>query len=113
MPGYHRSVNSLYRTRLSQANDYCESFNSKLRDVLLKGDFFYSIEELSVLAERWSVHHNTVRRDSSLGYNRPAPAAWMAEASQGHEEEGSKVCFPLFNTPDYGDESSPLPAAPR
>jgi putative transposase len=106
-------VNSVYRTWLSQANGYCESFNSTLRDVFLNGGFLYSMKELSVLAERWRVHHNTVRPYSSLGYNRPAPAAWLTEASQGHEEEGRKESFPLFNTPDYGDEASPLPAAPR
>ena len=31
-------------------NGYCESFNSKLRDEFLNGEFFYSIKELRVLA---------------------------------------------------------------
>ena len=113
VPGYHRSVNSVYRPWLSQANGYCESFNSKLREVFWNGEFFYSMKELSVLAERWSVHHNTVGPDSSLGYDRPVQAALLTKASQGHEEEGSKVYFPLFNTPDYCDELSLLAAAPR
>ncbi len=113
MPGYRRSVNSVYRTWLSQAKVYCESFDSKLRDVFLNGEFFYSMEELSVLAERWRVHDNTVRPDSSLGYNRPAPAAWLSEASQKLGKAGSKGRFPLFNTHDYGDGSYPLPAVPR
>src|SRR5580693_9133146 len=42
-------------------NGYCESINSKLRDALLNGGIFYSIEELRMLAERWRVHYNTVR----------------------------------------------------
>lgn len=42
-------------------NGYCESFNSKFRDEFLNSKIFYSIEELRVLAERWRVHHNTVR----------------------------------------------------
>jgi transposase InsO family protein len=37
------------------------SFNSKLRDELLNGEIFYSIEELRVRAERWRIHYNTVR----------------------------------------------------
>ncbi len=43
-------------------NGYCESFNSKLRDEFLNGEIFYSIKELRVLAERWRVHYNTIRR---------------------------------------------------
>ena len=33
-------------------NDYCESFNSKLRDEFLNPEIFYSIKELRALAER-------------------------------------------------------------
>ena len=32
-------------------NDYCESFNSKLRDEFLNPEIFYSIKELRALAE--------------------------------------------------------------
>ena len=36
VPGYHRRVNSVYRTRLSQANGCCESFNSKAARCVLE-----------------------------------------------------------------------------
>ncbi len=56
-------------------NDYCESFNSKIRDELLNGKIFYSLAEARVVIEAWRVHYNTVRPDSSLGYRPPAPEA--------------------------------------
>jgi putative transposase len=54
-------------------NGYCESFNSKLRDELLKGEIFYTLEEAQVIIESWRRHYNTVRPHSSLGYRPPAP----------------------------------------
>jgi putative transposase len=61
-------------------NGYCESFNSKLRDELLKGEIFYSLKEARVVIESWRHHYNTVRPHSSLGYRPPAPEAvlWPA-----------------------------------
>jgi transposase InsO family protein len=58
-------------------NGYCESFNSKLRDELLNGEIFYSIQEIKVLAQSWRVHYNTIRPHSSLGYRPPAPQPWL------------------------------------
>ncbi len=54
-------------------NGYCESFNSKLRDELLKGEIFYTLQEAQVIIENWRRHYNTVRPHSSLGYRPPAP----------------------------------------
>jgi transposase InsO family protein len=54
-------------------NGYCENFNSKLRDELLKGEIFYTLEEAKVIIESWRRHYNTVRPHSSLGYRPPAP----------------------------------------
>jgi len=54
-------------------NGYCESFNSKLRDELLKGEIFYTLQEAKVIIESWRRHYNTVRPHSSLGYRPPAP----------------------------------------
>ncbi|MBA1158935.1 IS3 family transposase [Microvirga mediterraneensis] len=54
-------------------NGYCESFNSKLRDELLKGEIFYTLQEAKVVIENWRRHYNTVRPHSSLGYRPPAP----------------------------------------
>jgi putative transposase len=67
----------------------------------LNGEIFYSIKELRVLAERWRVHYNTVRRHSSLGYRPPAPEAWLTETSHRHGKVESKKRFPLFHTHDY------------
>ncbi len=56
-------------------NGYNESFNGSLRDELLNGEIFYSLEEAKVLIEAWRRHYNTVRTHSSLGYRPPAPDA--------------------------------------
>jgi putative transposase len=62
-------------------NGYCESFNSKLRDELLKGEIFYTLEEAKVIIERWRRHYNTVRPHSSLGYRPPAPEVLVPAAT--------------------------------
>jgi putative transposase len=54
-------------------NGYCESFNSKLRDELLDGEIFNTLEEARVIIENWRRHYNEVRPHSSLGYKPPAP----------------------------------------
>ncbi len=41
-------------------NDYCESFNSKLRDELLNGEIFYSLAEAKVIIEAWRRYYNPV-----------------------------------------------------
>lgn len=56
-------------------NGYCESFNGKLQDELLKGEIFDTLYEAQVLIERWRQHYNTVRPHSSLNYRPPAPVA--------------------------------------
>src|SRR5512143_4006808 len=56
-------------------NGYCESFNGKLQDELLKREIFYTLLEAKVLIERWRVHYNTQRPHSALGYWPPAPEA--------------------------------------
>lgn len=54
-------------------NSYCESFNGKLQDELLKGEVFYTLKEAQILIERWRIEYNTIRPHSSLGYKPPAP----------------------------------------
>jgi len=56
-------------------NEYCESFNGKLRDECLNGEIFYSLKEAHVVIEKWRVEYNTKRPHSALGYRSPAPAA--------------------------------------
>lgn len=54
-------------------NGYNESFNGRLRDELLNGEIFYTLQEAKVLIERWRQHYNQVRPHSSLGYKPPSP----------------------------------------
>jgi transposase InsO family protein len=51
------------------------SFNGKLRDELLNGEIFTTLEEAQVLTEGWRREYNQVRPHSSLGYKPPAPEA--------------------------------------
>ena len=61
-------------------NGYVESFNGKLRDELLDGEIFYTLNEAKIVIEAWRRHYNTVRPHSSLGYKPPAPEviSWPA-----------------------------------
>jgi transposase InsO family protein len=70
-------------------NGYVESFNARLRDELLDGEIFYTLQEARVVIESWRRHYNTVRPHASLGYKPPAPevfvptsAAWPAAPSR-------------------------------
>ncbi len=56
-------------------NGFCESFNGKLRDELLSGEIFCSLNEARVVIEAWRRHYNSKRPHSSLGYRPPAPLA--------------------------------------
>ena len=54
-----------------------ESFNGKLRDELLNGELFYTLQEAQVLVERGRRQYNTRRPQSALGYRPPAPETRM------------------------------------
>jgi len=58
-------------------NGYVESFNGKMRDELLNGEIFYTLQEAQILIERWRNEYNLFRPHSSLGYRPPAPQAWL------------------------------------
>ncbi len=58
-------------------NGYNESFNGKLRNELLNGEIFYTLQEAKILIERWRLHYNHVRPHSSLGYKPPAPKTFL------------------------------------
>ena len=58
-------------------NGYCESFNSKLRDELLDGEIFYSLNEARIVIESWRRHYNAVRPYGSLDYKTPAPEVFV------------------------------------
>jgi transposase InsO family protein len=75
-------------------NGYCESFNSKLRDELLNGEIFYTLEEARVIIERWRRHYNTVRPHSSLGYKPPAPEALQWPSQPGPASPATPAVAP-------------------
>ena len=54
-------------------NGYIESFNGKMRDVVLNREVFDTIVEAKVLVERCRVEYNHILPHSSLGYRPPAP----------------------------------------
>ena len=53
-------------------NGYVESFNGKLRDELLNGEIFLSLEEIRWVIDRWRLDYNHHRPHSSLDYQTPA-----------------------------------------
>gem|GEM_PF-4668153 len=50
-----------------------------------------------MLAERWRVHHNSIRPHSSLAYRPPAPEIWVAKGL-GCGEVETATRFPLLHT---------------
>ena len=56
-------------------NGYVESFNGKLRDELLNGELFLSLEEARWLIDRWRADYNHRRPHSALDYQTPAAYA--------------------------------------
>ena len=58
-------------------NGYIESFNARLRDELLNGEIFYTLEEVRVVTGWWREHYNKIRPHSALGYRPPAPETIM------------------------------------
>jgi len=62
-------------------NGYIESFNGKMRDELLNGEIFDTMQEAKVLIERWRCYYNTVRPHSSLEYRPPAPEFKVVDIS--------------------------------
>lgn len=54
-------------------NSFVESVNARLRDELLDGEIFYTLDEAKIVIESWRRHYNTVRSHESLGYKPPVP----------------------------------------
>jgi len=54
-------------------NGFNERFKGSLRDEILNGEIFYTVNEAKILIEQWRQHYNEVRPHSSLGYKPPAP----------------------------------------
>lgn len=104
-------------------NGYNESFNGKLRDELLKGEFFYTLKEAKILIERWRRHHNEVRPHNALAYRPPAPAAIVtASAASGSAMPGLRPPQPrpggpgstnLTTRPNIGGRLLKMPSLVR
>ena len=91
------SIKPLYIEPGSPWENGCvESFNGKMRDELLAGEIFYSIEEAQVLIEMWRQYYNSVRPHSSLDYKPPALAAVLPLASQNLQVELSQNVVQLL-----------------
>ena len=58
-------------------NGFIECFNARLRDELLDGEIFYSLNEAKIVIESWRRHYNTVRPHGSLDYKPPAPEVFV------------------------------------
>jgi putative transposase len=56
-------------------NGYVKSFNGKLRDELLNGELFLSLEDARWVIDRWRMDYNHHRIHSSLNYQTPAAYA--------------------------------------
>jgi len=64
-------------------NGYIESFNARMRDELLNGEIFYTLNEARIIIESWRRHYNTVRPHASLGYKAPAPEVFVPSLAAG------------------------------
>ena len=80
-------------------NGYCESFNSKLRDELLDGEIFYTLEEARVIIENWRRCYNEIRPHSSLGYRPPTPRVLMPARPAAQPEPASPAAPSLAQRP--------------
>ena len=58
-------------------NGYIESFNARMRDELLDGEIFYTLQEARIIIEQWRGHYLTLRPHSALNYRPPAPESFI------------------------------------
>ena len=75
-------VETLYIAKGSPwENGYVESFNSRLRDELLNGELFLSLEEAHWVLDQWQLDYNHHRSHGSIDYQTPAAYAASLPAS--------------------------------
>lgn len=109
----HSGAQAPHIERGSPIESDCRAgYDSKLREEFLNGEIFNSMKEPSARAERWKIHNNTVRPNSSLGCKPLAPDAWLTKVSQGMDEREAKESFRHVHDSNCGDELNLL-AAPR
>ena len=81
-------------------NAYTESFNARLRDELLDGELFTSLDESRCLLARWRVEYNIERPHCSLGKLPPwsmrravRPPTPLAPSPAAQLEEADGICL--------------------
>ncbi len=90
-------------------NGYCESFNSKLRDELLNGEIFYTLQEAQVIIEKLETGITTLfartlrwlsaTRTGGLHPRAPGFAVWISYARRALA--GAKTNPKLTSQPDH------------
>jgi putative transposase len=91
-------------------NGYIESFNARLRNELLDGEIFYTLEEVHVVSGWWREHYNKIRPHSALGNRPPAPQAilprWpIGSAALPLAYLGAGACYELTSRPDHSSQA--------
>src|SRR4051812_18495094 len=71
--GSRRPTHTRAGTDRGQCDPHNRGDRGRLRDELLDGEIFYTLEEARVVVESWRRHDNSVRPRASLGYKPPAP----------------------------------------
>ena len=69
---YQAGVGPLFISKGSPwENGYVESFNGKLRDELLMGELFLSLEDARWVIDRWQIDYNQHRPHNGLAWCSP------------------------------------------
>ncbi len=79
-------------------NGYVESFNARMRDELLDGEFFLTLAEVKYVVDRWQMDYNHYRPHSSLAYMTPATFAQLCVETECCKENAK----PENVEPNYG-----------
>lgn len=76
-------------------NGFAESFNGRLRDECLKGEWFHNLAEAQVVIECWRKHYNEERPHSSLGYRTPQAFCLRYESEHGAQMHQPGHIWPM------------------
>jgi microcystin degradation protein MlrC len=59
--------------------DWCR--RGDLRDELLNGEIFCTLQDAQIIVESWCRHYNAIRAYASLGHKPPAPEVFIVKFS--------------------------------
>jgi len=79
-------------------NRYYENFNASLRDELLNGEIFYSLQKVKIVIENWRKDYNTIRLHSSLGYRPPASESFTPQHLSALPQSAPPGAYGLANS---------------